>query len=282
MTIEEVFKNKELILEQKKNTIKHCDNVFNPVEITTKKEVKKITLANLAEVHQNQYLPQNMIVILTGNYSNSHNIIEMFVDKQNCGLSKRQLHIETAKPRKIASLKKSGINQAYLCFGFRTPPATDNDTVTLSLINSILGLGESSRLFIELREKRALTYDFLSSNNTGLDFGYFSVACVVRDTVWKQTQEIIKNELKKLTRNPITDDELQKSKNLILGDIVRGVDEPHELPRIIADTELMFSNEKEVSAYIEKIKHLTSQDIINVASKYFKEENYSTAILTPK
>lgn len=41
MTIEEVFKNKELLIEQKKNTIKHCDNIFSTVEITTKQEVNK-------------------------------------------------------------------------------------------------------------------------------------------------------------------------------------------------------------------------------------------------
>jgi predicted Zn-dependent peptidase len=248
----------------------------------TKKQAEKITLTDIVESHQNQYIPCNMIVILTGNYSDANSIIEMFVDNPNCGLSKRQLHIETAKPKKIASLKKSGINQAYLSFGLRTPPARDNDTVSFSLINSILGLGESSRLFVELREKRAFTYDFTSSNNTGLDFGYFSIACVVNDAIWKQTQRIIKDELKKLVSDPVTDDELQKSKNLILGSVVRGLDDPNELPRIIADTELMFSNEKEVSKYIEKIKQLTSEDIMNVASRYFKEENYSTAILTPK
>ncbi|CAB4128539.1 hypothetical protein UFOVP104_47 [uncultured Caudovirales phage] len=41
MTIEEVFKNKDLIIAQKKNAIKHSDNIFNSIEVTTKLEVKK-------------------------------------------------------------------------------------------------------------------------------------------------------------------------------------------------------------------------------------------------
>jgi predicted Zn-dependent peptidase len=248
----------------------------------TRKQVNERTLADLKESYLNRYVPSNMVVILTGNYSNADEIIEMFIDKENNGFSKRNLQIETARPRKTVLLKKAGINQAYLSLGLRTPPARNEDTVVLSLINSILGFGESSRLFVELREKRALTYDFTSSNNTGLDYGYFSIAYSVKDTHCKQTKEIVEVQLEKLTTDPAPEDELQKSKNMILGDVARGIDDPQELPRLMADTELMFSNEKELSNYLERIRSLTSNDVMNIANKYFKEENYSTAILTPK
>ena len=111
---------------------------------------------------------------------------------------------------------------------------------------------------------------------------HFSIACSVKEILWKQTLEIIKAQLNKLTIDLISEEELEKSKNLILGGIARGIDDPHELPRLIADTELMFSNEKELSVYLERIRSLTSNDIMNVAKKYFREKNYSTAILGPK
>jgi predicted Zn-dependent peptidase len=248
----------------------------------TKTQVKMLRLLDLEESHRNQYVPKNMVLILTGNYTDANGIIDLFNNKENHGLINRRLGVETAPPKKITRLRKSGINQAYLNFGLRTPPANHDDTAVFSLINSILGLGESSRLFIELREKRALTYDFHSSNNTGLDYGYFSIACSVKVNLWRQTLEIIKAQLNKLTIERLSNEELEKSKNLILGGIARGIDDPHELPRLIADTELMFSNEKELSAYLERIRSLTSIDIMNVAKKYFREENYSTAILAPK
>jgi predicted Zn-dependent peptidase len=248
----------------------------------TKKQVNQLSFNDIKKSHQDHYIPRNMVVILTGNYSKANSISEMFSVKENHGLNKRQFKIETTKPRKKASLKKSGINQAYCCLGFRTPPAQDSDTVNLSLINSILGLGESSRLFVELREKRALTYDFTSSNNTGPDYGYFLISCAVKDALWRQTRRIIGTQLKQLTNNLVPVDELQKSKNLLLGSISSGIDDPHELPRIMADIELIYSNEQELEKYLEKIKQLTSKDIMETARKYFKEENYSTAILTPK
>ncbi len=47
----------------------------------------------------------------------------------------------------------------------------------MDLLNSVLGMGESSRLFRELREKRALTYDFASTNTQGIDYGFFNINC---------------------------------------------------------------------------------------------------------
>ncbi len=53
--------------------------------------------------------------------------------------------------------------------------------LVLDLLSAVLNGGTSSRLFVELREKHALTYDVNSDHNKGLDFGYFNVNCAVKD-----------------------------------------------------------------------------------------------------
>ena len=63
---------------------------------------------------------------------------------------------------------------------------------------------------------------------------------------------------------------------------MRAMDNPHELPRLITDTELVYGNSEGLSVYVSKLKKLTSTDILVTANKYFKEENYSTVSLTPK
>lgn len=69
MTIEEVFKNKELILEQKKNTIKQCDTVLHSVELTTKSEVEK---EGVDIVVQDPTILRAKLVINTTNLIDSH------------------------------------------------------------------------------------------------------------------------------------------------------------------------------------------------------------------
>jgi predicted Zn-dependent peptidase len=258
--------------------------IRNPV-LGTKLTVKHLELAELDEAHQNWYAPQNMVVVLTGKYSQSDvgAVLADFQDRQNCTQTvKNTRAIEETKPKKQATITRSGISQAYLCFGLRTPPAKDPDATTLDLINGVLGLGESSRLFVELREKRALTYDFNSMNLSGLDHGFFTVACAVKAKFLHQTQEIIKGELEKIKSAPVSEGELEKSKNVIAGDIFRAMDDPHELPRLMTDTEIVYGNEKGLSDYVTKLKGLKPQDVLVTSNKFFQEDNYSTAILTPK
>jgi predicted Zn-dependent peptidase len=258
--------------------------VKNPV-LGSRKTVNQITLDDVEEAHQKHYAPCNMILILTGKFSegDAETVLQDFKDRENGNsVSRSNRKIEESKPRKEAVIEKSGVTQAYLSFGLRTTPARDVDAPTLDLINAILGMGESSRLFIELREKRALTYDFTSMSVSGLDYGYFSINCAVKTKSLKQTQIIIQDELQKLKTHPIKKDELEKSKNLILGDIFRSMDNPQGLPGILADMEIYFGNENALLDYMDKICSLSEQDVTEAANKYFQDKNYSTAILKPK
>jgi predicted Zn-dependent peptidase len=258
--------------------------IRNPV-LGTKKTVKQLTIKDLKSAHDGYYIPQNMVVILTGKFvkKDLEAVLVDFQSVENQKLPlKREPEIEEGKPKKQVELTRSGINQAYLCFGLRTPPAKDPDAVTLDLINGVLGLGESSRLFVELREKRALTYDFNSMNISGLDHGFFTIACAVQPKYLRLVQSLIEGELWKIANNLVTADELEKSKNVIVGDIMRAMDNPHELPRLIADTEIVYNNKEGLSEYVNNLKKLTSQNLLVTASKYFKEENYSAVTLAPK
>ena len=255
----------------------------NPI-MGSKKTVRQTALRDIEEAHENYYSPRNMILILTGKYSDeaADSLLEDFQNRENSGSTSRQKRtIEVGRP-KNALMRKAGINQAYLSFGLRTPPAKDPDIRAIELINAILGIGESSRLFVELREKRPLTYDFDSVNVAGLDFGYFSIDCAVKAKSVEQTQNIIQEELQKLKNHPVPKDELAKSKNLLLSDVFRSVDYPHTLPRILTDSELYFENENVLVHYLDRIRSLSERNVTEVANKYFQESNYATVITTPK
>lgn len=249
------------------------------------KTINQFTVEDVAEVHQNFFVPQNMVLMLTGNFSgkDTENVLEDFQNRENnCKVSRRNRKPEESKPKKEASIEKSGLTQSYLNFGLRTTPARHADAPSLDLVESLLGMGESSRLFVELREKRALTYDFDSTNVSGLDYGYFSVSCPVKTKSLNLTENLIRNELQKIKNQSPTKDELGKSKNLLLGNVFRTIDSSHELPRLLAYEEVHFENQNSLINYIEKINSLNELDVTEIANKYFEDKNYSTAILSPK
>jgi len=93
---------------------------------------------------------------------------------------------------------------------------------------------------------------------------------------------LIHEVLKKITNQPPTKDELSKSKNLLLGNVFRTIDNSHELPRLLACEEIHFDNQNSLINYVEKINSLNELDVVEVANKYFQDKNYSMATLSPK
>jgi len=186
--------------------------VRNPI-LGSKKTVNQIRLNDIKKAHEKYYSAQNMIVILSGKFSDRtvELVLSDFQDrKKGAPTSRPKRSIETGKPKKRILAKRPGIKQAYLHFGLKTPLVRNADVPTLELISALLGVGESSRLFVELREKRALTYDYDSVNVAGLDFGYFEVSCAVKTKALEQTQTVIQGELEKLKDHPVKEKELEK------------------------------------------------------------------------
>jgi predicted Zn-dependent peptidase len=249
------------------------------------KTINKLTLKQLEAIHTAAYEPQNMILMLMGNLSDTQiqTVLKHFANTPKQQKITKTLHPqETQKPPREEQKKKKGIAQTYLSIGTKTVNTKNPDAPIIDLISMILGGGASSRMFIELREKRALTYDVLATHSKGLDFGYFSINCAVKNVNLNKARGLIFKEFKKLLETLVPAEELERNKKLILSGILRGIDNPDECQDILAFMEIQFNNEKSLGSYLEKIKTVTTTDIQNAAQTYLQEDNFNTAIITPK
>ncbi len=249
------------------------------------KTVCKFTFDEIVEARKSYYTPQNTVLLLSGKFSekNVESIVQHFIGiEKSKKLSKKCDCIKEGKPKKISRKTKTGISSTYLGFGYRTAFGKHPDNPTLELLSAIIGTGESSRLFRELREKRALVYRMESSNCNGEDFGFFSIYCAVKSSKIKETTNLVLKEITNLKTKRVTDKELSKVKNMILGDLFRGIDHSFDLHSLLARMEILFSEENAITNYLEKIKLISEDELIQVANKYFEESNLSQAILTSK
>jgi len=249
------------------------------------KTLKQLSLRQLEAVQAVAYGPQNMILTLIGNLSNGQiqEVIKHFEDKpQQQKIDKQLQPQKIVKPIKKVSKSKQGLTQTYLNIGARTVNTKSTDAPKLDLISMILGGGTSSRLFIELREKRALTYDVATIHRKGLDFGYLNIGCAVKNSNTDKTQKLIFDELAKLRTQQIPEEELERNKKLMLSGIFRGIDSPNDCQDIMTYMEIQFNHEKALTNYLYKIKNVTTTDILNAAQTYLQEDSFTTAILKPK
>ncbi|HEX7481996.1 MAG TPA: pitrilysin family protein, partial [Candidatus Bathyarchaeia archaeon] len=243
------------------------------------KNVKRLTLDQMSNAHKINYVPQKMLLILTGNFSeeDAELVLKNF-QYRRCEkpFLRKVFPAETAKPLPLVVEEKSGIAQTYLSMGARTVCSSHKDVPTLDLISALLSGGTSSRLFIELREKNALTYDVNSDHNKGVDFGYFSINCAVKNKNLAKAKRVILNELTKLRTEKVPPEELEKTKNLIVGASLRGMDDPQDCSEIIAYMERQYKSENALVDHIAKIKAVSSENIVEAANTYLQEDFLAT------
>ncbi len=248
------------------------------------KTVKQITLSQLEQEYRASYVPNNMILVLTGKYSDkdAESILDGFGKQkaEDC-VSEKLYPTESFKPKSSVVEQKAGISQTYLNIGARTVVASHKDAPALDLISILLSGGTSSRLFIELREKHAVTYDVDCSHNKGFSFGYFNVTCAVNKSKLDKARKLILKELANLRTTAVPADELERAKQIMVGGILRGMDSAHDTLDIMSFIELQFRSGSGLEDYLARVKAVTADNIREAAEKYLNEDCLCTAVLNP-
>ena len=249
-----------------------------------RKTVSQLSLDAVKRAHQTNYVPRRTVIILTGNFSVQavEAVQEKFEEVESSGPALRKTPVvDNSVSCREVNKAKAGIIQTYLCMGAKTVPAKHPDTPVLNLIDTLLGAGASSRLFIELREKRALAYSIDSTNDYGSDYGFFHVDCAVSSKRVEETRKLLEKEMEKLRCEKVPDQELNKAKDMIVGSVLRTVDSPVDFPETLAVMEMQFGNAHALQDYLIAIKEVSAADIAEVANKYLIKDGFSLATLYP-
>jgi predicted Zn-dependent peptidase len=109
------------------------------------------------------------------------------------------------------------IEQANILLGVPGLSANDERRQTLSVLNSILGGGMSSRLFQEIREKRGLAYSVYSFAPGFSDAGIFGIYAGCSPSKVTQVTELMLGEFRRIAEDGVTDDEMSRAKGQLSG-----------------------------------------------------------------
>jgi predicted Zn-dependent peptidase len=168
-----------------------------------------------------------------------------------------------------------------VAIGARTVPAKHQDRYALDAINVLMGYGASSRLFIELREKKALAYNVETRHHVGLDFGYFAAYCAVKKGKMEKTRSLVRGEFEKVRTHKLPDKELRKCKDMIKGYALRTLDDHLGCAALLVEEETQFQNQHAIRDYLKRIESVSAREINEVANEYLTEDRFSTATLEP-
>jgi predicted Zn-dependent peptidase len=240
----------------------------------TKKDVNNIKRKQIVDFFKKNYVASNSIVSVVGDIRNSDRIITKYFGSMKKGNKiSAKCNKDKNKPRKI--VKKRKILNSYMVLGFQTVPRHHKDAYVLDVIQSILGRGQSGRIFDEIRNKRGLAYEVGVLHEASTDFGYFAVYLSTDKKNIPLIKKLILKEFQNL-RN-ITEKELKEAIGFVEGKYLLDNEDTHNMADTLGFWELvgdvMLSNR-----YLDKVKKVKANDINNVVNKYFNN-NYALAVI---
>ena len=181
-------------------------------------------------------------------------------------------------PRVCVKSKKT--EQANLCLGVQGLASEHPDRYVQDVLNTILGEGMSSRLFLQIRERLGLAYDVHSYVNHFRDTGSHVVFAGVDPKKANATIQAILAELARL-HGDISEDELVRARESMKGRLLLRLEDTSRVSSWTGAQELLRNNIMTVDEAIAILDSVTPEDVRRVARNLFARENLNLAIVGP-
>ena len=239
----------------------------------TTKSVASLTSADLKQYHQTYFRPDKLIISLAGNITTAQAqelITNAFGDWEiprvkNPAIELRPLE---TKPEEVIKIQDS--QQSIVMLGYQGVTVNDPAYTVLKLISTYLGNGLSSRLFVELREKRGLAYDVSAFFPTRLDVAPFVVYMGTAPINTQMALDGLSSEVTRLSTTKLTEAELQNAKNKFLGQYALGKQTNGEIAQTYGWYEALGLGIGFDLEFPEAIAKITAEQVQQVAQTYLQ------------
>jgi predicted Zn-dependent peptidase len=242
-----------------------------------------MTADRLREFMQRGYSPSRTVVALAGPLNADEAIAA--VDEALGGLPSREPVPSKPAPRAGKSHTKllgKRAEQTNLCVGWRSVHTTHADKFHIDMLNAVLGEGMSSRLFLELREKRGLAYDVHSYDANYSDAGHLVVYAGFAPQNGPEVLKAIMREVERLRDELVPDAEIERVRDFAKGRLELRLEDTRGVSGWLAGQELFLGRVRSVEEVCAIIDGVTPADMQRVAREYLRPELAYVAAIGPR
>jgi predicted Zn-dependent peptidase len=251
--------------------------------IGTEQSVRAFKRDGLLDFLKRHYTADNIVISVAGHVQ--HDKVVRLVEKALAGheYSTTAASGRSAPPEQKPTSLEEGrpIQQAHIVLGGRGLHVHDNERVALSVLNTVLGGGMSSRLNQNIREKYGYCYNIYSFVNLHSDTGDIGVYMGTDSRKVDRAFKLIRREFDRLIDRPITKTELQRAKSQSKGAIMLGLENMSSRMMRIGRQELYYGRYYTLDEIIELVESIRAEDIQNVAARLLDESRFSDIRLLP-
>ncbi|HIK07382.1 MAG TPA: insulinase family protein [Trichormus sp. M33_DOE_039] len=236
--------------------------------------VSNITQTDLFEYHQTYFRPDNIVISIAGRITCDEAVAvveSVFSDWQIPDQAIPVINLPEIPVEPQSQLKPVQTQQSIVMLGYLGAAVNSADYAPLKLLSTYLGNGLSSRLFVELREKRGLAYEVSAFYPTKLYPGSFLVYMGTAPENTTIALEGLRTEVELLCTTELSATNLQTAKNKILGQYALGKQTNGQIAQIYGWYETLGLGIDFDRKFQELTNAVTPQDTLRAARRYFQK-----------
>jgi predicted Zn-dependent peptidase len=183
--------------------------------------------------------------------------------------------LEALSPAAVAGahvvVRRQRTEQAHICLGVRAFSYMHDDRYALDILNTVLGEGMSSRLFLNIRERLALAYDVHSFTQKHRDTGYLGVYLGVDPKKAVEAVHAVVAALQDFRGQEVDQDELDRAKEFTKGRLRLELETTNGVAFWLTYQELLMDRIRTIEEEVELVDAVTAADLRRVAEAVFRE-----------
>jgi predicted Zn-dependent peptidase len=238
----------------------------------TEQSVARLTRDDILEYADAHYRLPNLVIGAAGAFGEGEILEDVRrrlslpaeLDGQLIPLPPEPLH----GPRVL--MRRRRTEQAHICLGVRALSYLHPDRFVLDLLNTVLGEGMSSRLFLNIRERLGLAYDVHSFTQKHRDTGLLGVYIGVDPKQAVNAVNAVLAELQNLCDHELTEEELGRAKEFTKGRLRLELESTNGVSFWLAYQELLIGSIKTIEEEVALVDAITAEDVRRVAKEVLR------------
>lgn len=242
--------------------------------------IKTFSREKLLNYKKKYYGNRDIVISCAGRFEPEKliDLLNKFLGSMDAGSDPPEIIKPVFHSRK--NIHKKDLSEVHLCLGVEAFELSSIYRYHLSILNTILGGGVSSRLFQEIREKRGLAYSIYSYVTAFLDTGVWGVYAGTSKKRYNEVIELIMKEMTGL-KDTISEEELRKTKDQLKGNIILGLESTGNTMSHIARQEIYYKRYISLEETINQIEKINLNEIREIAERLVSSDNFAITLLGP-
>jgi zinc protease len=237
---------------------------------------------DLVDFHRRYVSPNNMVVTVFGNVQADQ--VRKAVESRFGKLKPVKLEFPRTGPETLSAdvrkVETKPKEQAVLLIGFNGADMFNPDRYALELLdNAYSGMG--SRVFLRIRDELGLAYYVGAYQLLGLDPGYFVFYVGTTPQKVAICEKELFAELGKLKTEGLSEDELMRAKNNVIGQRKVQMQDNADLSMMVGLDELYGLGYDFFQSMDQRYRAVTMAEIKRVAEKYFGGRPHAVVVVNP-